>query len=182
MPVPDAALPLLKQQSPACMTGIVQLQACRQVHQPPAGSHPRHRSGLSHSTEHELRPEHRSCTFRLKTAAGTMMCALAATREKSRPTRGSSILMAGPLSACNRPTRRKAHASSCSTPWPCAQGFTQYTPGTKCLAQVKPTLGPPQYVPCWDTSLSPAIVPDEMQVLAHWRSRASTGLSLRGGK
>lgn len=40
-------------------------------------------------------------TFRLNTAAGTMMCALAATSENSSPMIGSFRSIAGPLSPCN---------------------------------------------------------------------------------
>ena len=53
---------------------------------------------LSITFEHECESSHH--TFRLNTAAGTMMCALAATRENSRPMSGSFMSIAGPLSAC----------------------------------------------------------------------------------
>ncbi len=61
---------------------------------------------VSITCEHECESSHH--TFRLNTAAGTMMCALAATRENSRPMSGSFMSIAGPLSAC---ITRKAYST-----------------------------------------------------------------------
>ena len=54
-------------------------------------------AAVSVTCEYDCESSHH--TFRLNTAAGTMTCALAATRENSRPMSGSFMPIAGPLSA-----------------------------------------------------------------------------------